>query len=63
MITKNKYGRDYKNMVTIERVHEYELDEAIEDLEKRGYALVNRGLSEMASHHMFRKKWARMKKT
>ena len=41
-----QYGRHYSNKLTIQRVHEYELDFAIEDLLKRGYELIGRGVDE-----------------
>jgi hypothetical protein len=41
-----QYGRNYSNNLTIQRIHDYELDVAIEDLLKRGYELVNRGVDE-----------------
>jgi len=41
-----QYGRNYSNKLTIQRVNEYELDFAIEELEKRGYELMDRGVDE-----------------
>ena len=41
-----QYGRNYSNKLTIQRVNEYELDFAIEELEKRGYELMDRGIDE-----------------
>jgi len=41
-----QFNRNYSNKLTIQRVHEYELDFAIEELEKRGYELVSRGVEE-----------------
>lgn len=41
-----KYGRNYTNTFPIYRMKDYELDVAIEDLEKRGYEMVERGVTE-----------------
>lgn len=38
-----KYGRNHLKNLTIKRAKEYELDFAIEELNKRGYELVKRG--------------------
>lgn len=45
-MTARQYGKNFSGKLTIQRVHEYELDVAIEDLEKRGYVLEKRGVDE-----------------
>ena len=54
-----KYGRNYKNILPIFRRESFELDEAIENLESRGYELIDRGVEKAITSKRF---WARMKK-
>lgn len=53
------YGRNYKNILPIFRRESFELDEAIENLEGRGYELIDRGVEKAITSKRF---WARMKK-
>lgn len=62
MITNKKYGRDFHGVVNISRMYEYELDEAILNLEERGYELIDRGVEVMSKHQFTQKRWAKLRK-
>ena len=49
---KTGYGRNYHKSFPIYRMKEKELNDAIEELESRGYELVKRG-SESKEHKFF----------